>query len=70
MTQIETSGSPKTSQAKTPWLRRVVLGTAFAAVGMLTLGTATTPAEAYWGYGYHPYWYHPYHAYYPYAGYG
>ena len=80
MTTIENSGSPKTASAKTSWLRRVVMGSAFAAVGILTLGTATTPAQAWWygGYGYHPYYaYYPhyygygYHPYYPaYWGYG
>jgi hypothetical protein len=74
MTMIEKSGSPKrapkAASAKASWLRRVVLGTAFAAVGMVTLGAATTPAQAYW---YHYGWYHPYYHYYHpyyYGGYG
>jgi hypothetical protein len=62
MTEIENSGSLKTASVKTSWFRRAVLGTAFAAVGVLTLGAATTPAQAYW-YGYGPY---PYYASYPY----
>jgi len=64
MTQIE-NNVPAKATTKTSWIRRAVLGTALAAVGMVTLGTATTPAQAYWyGYGgyYHPYYaYHPYH---------
>jgi hypothetical protein len=66
MTEIET----KTAAVKQGWFRRAALGAAFAMVGMVTLGAATTPAEAYWNhYGYG--WYHPYHAYYPgYYGYG
>jgi hypothetical protein len=64
MTKIETS-APKATAAKAGWFRRVVMGSAFAAVGLLTLGTATTPAQAYWyGYGYGPgpyYYYHPHH---------
>jgi hypothetical protein len=56
MTTIE-----KTARAKTGWFRRAVLGAAFAAVGVLTLGAGTTPAQAWWyGYGYHQYY-----AYYP-----
>jgi hypothetical protein len=77
MTTMENSGSPKTDHVTTGWFRRATLGVAFAAVGMLTLGTATTPAQAYW-YGHHPYYvyYHPYHYgwyhYYPayYGGWG
>jgi hypothetical protein len=69
MTSIENSGSPKTAPTKRSWVRRAVMGAAFAAIGMVTLGAATTPAQAWWygGYGYHPYY-----AYYPnyYAGYG
>jgi len=64
MTTIENSGSPKTSPAKTGWVRRTVMGTAVAAVAMVTLGAATTPAQAWWYHGYyHPYYvyYHPYH---------
>jgi hypothetical protein len=62
MTTIESSGSPKPARAKSGWFRRAVTGAAFAAVGMLTLGAATTPAQAWWyGYGY----YHPHYAYYP-----
>jgi hypothetical protein len=58
MTTIE-----KTARAKTGWFRRAVMGAAFAAVGVLTLGAATTPAQAWWyGYGYHPYYaYHPHY---------
>ena len=69
MTTIETS-VPKATAAKTSWFRRVVVGTAFAAVGMLTLGAVTTPAQAYWyGYGPGPYYYHhPHH--YGWYGYG
>jgi hypothetical protein len=71
MTTIENSSSAKTSPAKTGWIRRTVMGTAVAAVAMLTLGGATTPAQAYWynGYWYPNYAYNPYYAYYPY-GYG
>jgi hypothetical protein len=61
MNTIENSGSPKTAPAKSGWFRRAVLGTAFAAVGMLTLGAAATPAQAWWYGGY----YSPYYAYYP-----
>jgi hypothetical protein len=61
MSTIESSGSPKSVRGKTGWVRRAVLGVTFAAVGLMTLGGATTPAQAYWyGYGY----YHPYRAYY------
>jgi len=64
MTKIEA----KTATAKQGWFRRAALGTAFAAVGLVTLGAATTPAEAYY---YHYGWYHPYYHYYPgYYGYG
>ena len=64
MTTIETSGTPKTAIAKTGWFRRVFIGSAFAAVGLVSLGAATTPAQAYWyGYGYGPgsYYYHPHY---------
>jgi hypothetical protein len=69
MTTIEKSQSAKTTSPKTSWFRRAVLGTAFAAVGMVTLGAATQPAQAYW---YHYGWYHPYYSYYHpyYGGYG
>lgn len=64
MTTIKTTAA----RAKTGWFRRAVIGTAFAAVGLVTLGAGTTPAEAYW---YHYGWYHPYyHYYHPYYGYG
>ena len=69
MTTIENSASATTSPAKSSWVRRTVMGTAVAAVAMLTLGGATSPAQAYWygGYWYPNYAYYP--AYYPY-GYG
>jgi hypothetical protein len=77
MTTIENSGSPQTAIAKTGWFRRAAMGTAFAAVGILSLGAATTPAQAYWyGYGYHPYYayyphYYGWHQYHPvYYGWG
>jgi len=67
----------KAATAKTGWFRRAVVGTAFAAVGLVTLGAATTPAQAYWyGYGPAPYYYsHPHYygwyGYYPaYYGWG
>jgi hypothetical protein len=65
---MKTTGNGST---KAGWLRRAVFGTALAAVGLLTLGTASKPAEAYW---YHPYYYwHPHHVhvyvYTPYGGY-
>jgi hypothetical protein len=69
MTKTETT-APKVTVAKTSWVRRAVMGTAFAAVGLLTLGAAATPAQAYW-YGYGPgpyYYYHPHH--YGWYGYG
>jgi hypothetical protein len=68
MTMREISGSPKAVSGN--WFRRAVMGATFAAVGVVALGAATTPAEAYWyGYGYHPYYaYHPYH--YGWYGYG
>jgi hypothetical protein len=71
MTTIENSTSATTAPAKTAWVRRTVMGTAVAVVAMLTLGTHTTPAQAYWynGYWYPNYAYQPYPAYYPY-GYG
>jgi hypothetical protein len=63
MTTIETS-APEATVAKTSWFRRVAMGTAFAAAGFLTLGTVTTPAQAYW-YGYYGpgpyYYYHPHY---------
>jgi hypothetical protein len=62
MTMIETSSAPKTT-TKSGWLRRVVMGTAFAAVGLVSLGAVTAPAEAHW-YGYGPgpyYYYHPHY---------
>jgi hypothetical protein len=62
MNTIEGSASPKTAQKKSGWLRRAVLGATFAAIGTMTLGAATTPAEAYW---YHHGYYHPHYAYYP-----
>jgi hypothetical protein len=64
MSEIET----KAVSAKQGWLRRAAMGAAFAVVGLVSLGAATTPAEAYWNhYGY----YHPYyHYYHPYYGYG
>ena len=67
MKMIET----RAASAKMGWLRRAVMGTAFAAVGLVTLGAATTPAQAYWyHYGwYHPY-YHYYHPHYGWYGYG
>ena len=67
MTTIET----KAASAKTGWFRRAVMGTAFAAAGLVTLGAAATPAQAYWyHYGwYHPY-YHYYHPHYGWYGYG
>ena len=61
------SESPK-GAPKASWFRRAVTGTAFAVVGLLTLGAATPAAQAGWyGYGYHPYYvyYHPH-----YYGYG
>jgi hypothetical protein len=65
MTTNETSSTSKA--IKTSWFRRVVMGSVFAAVGLLTLGTVTTPAQAYW---YHHGWYHPYYRYYhPHYGY-
>jgi hypothetical protein len=77
MNTIEISGSPKSAQAKSSWFRRAVLGVTFAAIGTMTLGAATTPAQAYWyGYGYHPYYayyphYYGWHRYYPaYYGWG
>ena len=69
MTSIETSSAPEAA-AKTGWFRRVAMGTVFAAIGLSTLGTAMTPAQAYW-YGYGPgpyYYYHPHH--YGWYGYG
>jgi hypothetical protein len=68
MTTIENSASVRTAPAKSNWIRRTVMGTALAAVAVLTLGANTTPAQAYWYGGYwYPnyYWYHPYYAYYP-----
>jgi len=73
MTITQTSGLPQRAPAKSNWLRRAVLGTAFAAAGFVTLGAGTSPAQAYWyhGWGYwHPhyvYYYHPYYygGYYP-----
>jgi hypothetical protein len=80
MTTIENGGSPKTAPAKTGRFRCAVLGAAFAAVSMLSLGAATTPAQARWyGYGYHPYyayyphyygWYHYHPAYWGYGWHG
>lgn len=63
MTTTEISGSPKTAPVKTAWLRRTVMGTAFATAGILTLGAAATPAQAWYGYGPHPYYayYYPHH---------
>ena len=70
MTSIENSGFPKTASTKHSWFRRAVMGTAFAAVAVMSLGAASTPAQAYWyHYGYyHPY-YHYYHPYYGWYGY-
>jgi hypothetical protein len=65
MTTSEISGSPETGRANTSWLRRTVMGTAFAAAGLLTLGAVTTPAQAWW-YGYGNY---PHYAYYHYPHY-
>jgi hypothetical protein len=62
MTTIENSVSTKTTTGKASWFRRAVMGAAFAAAAVATLGSATTPAEAYW---YHYGYYHPYYAYYP-----
>ena len=63
---IENSASVKTAPAG--WIRRTVMGTAVAAVAVLTFGTHTTPAQAYWygGYWYPNYAYNPYYAYSPY----
>jgi hypothetical protein len=63
MTTIENHGLDQAATVRTGWFRRAVLGAAFAAVGLATLGAATTPAQAYWyGYGYHPYYaYYPHH---------
>jgi hypothetical protein len=67
MTTIEKTQSAQASSKKTSWIRRAALGAAFAVVGLVTLGTGTTPAQAYW---YHYGWYHPYyHYYHPYYGY-
>ncbi|HVH78457.1 MAG TPA: hypothetical protein VM782_03635 [Stellaceae bacterium] len=58
MTTINTEVSTTTAARRTGWLRRLVMGTAFAAVGVVTLGAATTPAQAWWYYGYnYPYYY-------------
>jgi hypothetical protein len=66
MTSIENSGSAQTASTKSTRLRRALMGTAFAAVAMLSLGAGSTPAQAYW---YHYGWYHPYyHYYHPYYG--
>ena len=66
MSEIET----KTASSKQGWLRRVAMGAAFAVVGLVSLGGATTPAQAYWyGYGPNPYYYYHPH-YYGYYGYG
>ena len=66
MTKRESKATTKTS-----WLRRAVMGTAFAAVGLVTLGAATTPAQAYWNhYDWHHPYYHYYHPYYGWYGYG
>jgi hypothetical protein len=72
MTTIENSASLETSPSKTGWIRRTVMGTAVAAVTVLTLGAHTTPAQAYWygGYWYPNYAYNPYYASYPYPYYG
>lgn len=72
MTTIENSASVETAPAKTGWIRRTVMGTAVAAVAVLTLGTHTTPAQAYWygGYWYPNYAYYPAYAYNPYPYYG
>jgi hypothetical protein len=64
MTMSESSGSPEKSLAKTTWLRRTAMGTAFAAVGLLTLGAATTPAQAWYGHGYYPHYVYYYPHYY------
>src|SRR5580704_9813684 len=71
MTTIENSGSTEMTRAKTPWIRRTVMGTAVAAVAVVTLAGATKPAQAYWynGYWYPNYAYQPAYTYYPY-GYG
>jgi hypothetical protein len=69
MTTIENGGSTEMGRAKTGWFRRVVMGIAFAAVSLFTVGAVTTPAQAHW---YHYGWYHPYYytPYYGYYGYG
>jgi hypothetical protein len=53
------------------WFRRALMAVAFVGAGVLTLGAAATPAQAYWHYPYYygyPYYYsYPYYpAYYPY----
>jgi hypothetical protein len=73
MTTNENSGSVQTGRVKTGWFRRVVMGTAFAAVGLLTFGAVSTPAQAYWyhyGYPYYTSYYTPYYGYYGPAYYG
>jgi len=57
--------------ARTGWVRRAAMGTAFAVVTLLSLGAATSPAHAYWyhGYWHGAYWhFHPH--YYGWYGYG
>jgi hypothetical protein len=59
---------------KAGWFRRAIMAVAFVGTGLVTMGAATAPAQAYYYYpgyyGYPYYGYPAYSAYYPYYGYG
>ncbi|HZK90911.1 MAG TPA: hypothetical protein VFC56_12260, partial [Stellaceae bacterium] len=57
--------------SKPGWLRRSLMGAAFLGAGVVTLGAASAPANAYYYpyYGGYPYYAPYYSAYYPYYGY-